>query len=77
MNQSRETSNVITRQSLNMLAGDENDLLSESPVFTKAKARGEQQQMAMSQQQMTMSQGGPFDIAPKNNNAEEFEEIDE
>ena len=70
MNQSRETSNVITRQSLNMLAGDENDLLSESPVFTKAKARGEQQQIAM-------SQGGPFDIAPKNNNAEEFEEIDE
>ena len=26
-------SNVITRQSLTVLAGDENDLLSESPVF--------------------------------------------
>ena len=53
-----------------MLAGDENDLLSESPVFTKAKARVEQQQVAR-------SQGGPFDMAPKNNAAEEFEEIDE
>ena len=28
---------VITRQSLTVLAGDENDLLSESPVFQKAK----------------------------------------
>ena len=27
--------NPITRQSLNVLAGDENDLLSESPVFNK------------------------------------------
>jgi len=28
--------NPITRQSLSALAGDENDLLSESPVFSKA-----------------------------------------
>ena len=35
---SQDTQNVITRQSLSVLAGDENDLLSESPVFTKAKA---------------------------------------
>ena len=33
--------NVITRQSLTVLAGDENDLLSESPVFQKVKG-GEQ-----------------------------------
>ena len=36
---SQDTQNVITRQSLSVLAGDENDLLSESPVFTKAKAQ--------------------------------------
>lgn len=53
-----------------MLAGDENDLLSESPVFTKAKAQ--------QAQKVAQSQGGPFDIAPQNNGADdEFEEIDE
>ena len=46
-------SNVITRQSLTVLAGDENDLLSESPVFQKAKG-AENQQRA----------GGPFEINP-------------
>lgn len=30
----------ITRHSLAALAGDENDLLSESPVFTKSKGAG-------------------------------------
>ena len=50
--QNTET-NVITRQSLTVLAGDENDLLSESPVFQKAKG-GDNQQRA----------GGPFEINP-------------
>lgn len=36
-NTSLTDANPITRQSLTVLAGDENDLLSESPVFQKAK----------------------------------------
>jgi len=44
-----KTNDVITRQSLNTLAGDENDLLSESPVFQKAKGN------------VRSSQSGPFD----------------
>ena len=51
--QNQTETNVITRQSLTVLAGDENDLLSESPVFQKAKGGGNQQ-----------TAGGPFEINP-------------
>lgn len=61
---------VITRQSLSVLAGDENDLLSESPVFQKAKGADQ-------------PGSGPFEMniqkqnAPRDAQDNEFEEIDE
>ena len=61
---------VITRQSLSVLAGDENDLLSESPVFQKAK--GSEQ-----------PGGGPFEMVvrkqstPRDAQDNEVEDIDE